>query len=172
MPDATHNAGAPSPGSGGGREEDVRAVVQRVSRATVVVDERVVGQVDTGFLVLVGVTHSDGRREAEWMARKIAGLRVFDDDAGKMNRSLPDIGGSVLVVSQFTLYGDARQGRRPSFTAGARPEQAEPLVDYLVERLRAEDIPVATGEFGAMMAVTLVNDGPVTLWLDTADTAA
>ncbi len=150
----------------------MRAVIQRVSRAAVRVDNQTVGAIERGFLLLLGVTHSDGRAEADWMARKVAGLRLFEDDAGKMNLGLTDIDGAVLVVSQFTLYGDARKGRRPSFTDAARPEQAEPLIDYFVERLRAEGIPVQTGQFQAMMAVELVNDGPVTLILDTAELPA
>jgi D-tyrosyl-tRNA(Tyr) deacylase len=147
----------------------MRAVVQRVSRAAVRVDGVVVGRIERGFLVLLGVTHNDGRAEADWMARKVAGLRIFEDDAGKMNLGLTDIDGAVLVVSQFTLYGDARKGRRPSFTDAARPEQAEPLIDYFIERLGEEGIPVQTGQFQAMMAVEMVNDGPVTLLLDTAE---
>jgi D-tyrosyl-tRNA(Tyr) deacylase len=149
----------------------VRAVVQRVSRAEVRVEGVAVGAIGRGFLVLLGVTHNDGQAEAEWLARKIAGLRIFEDDAGKMNLGLPDVDGAVLVVSQFTLYGDARKGRRPSFAAAARPEQAEPLVDYFAIRLREEGLRVETGVFGAMMDVELLNDGPVTLWLDTADAA-
>jgi D-tyrosyl-tRNA(Tyr) deacylase len=133
------------------------------------VDGVTVGAIGRGFLVLLGATHADGRSEAEWLARKVAGLRIFEDDAGKMNLGLSDVGGAVLVVSQFTLYGDARKGRRPSFTGAARPEQAEPLVDYFASRLREEGLQVDTGVFGAMMEVELVNDGPVTLWLDTAD---
>jgi D-tyrosyl-tRNA(Tyr) deacylase len=147
----------------------LRAVIQRVSRAVVRVDGMSVGAIGRGFLLLLGVTHADGRTEAEWLARKVAGLRIFEDDAGKMNLGLSDVGGAVLVVSQFTLYGDVRRGRRPSFIDAARPEQAEPLVDYLVSRLQEEGLPVATGIFGAMMEVELVNDGPVTLWLDTED---
>ncbi|MCB0202350.1 MAG: D-tyrosyl-tRNA(Tyr) deacylase [Anaerolineae bacterium] len=147
----------------------MRAVVQRVSQASVTVDEQVVGAIGRGFLVLLGVTHDDGEAEAAWLARKIAGLRIFEDEEGKFNRALADVDGAVLVVSQFTLYGDARKGRRPSFTEAARPEQAEPLCDRFVELLRAEGIAVETGIFGAMMAVSLVNDGPVTLLLDTAD---
>ncbi len=147
----------------------MRAVVQRVSRAAVQVDGVTVGAIGRGFLVLLGVTHSDGRAEAEWLARKVAGLRVFEDDAGKMNLGLSEIGGSVLVVSQFTLYGDARKGRRPGFTDAARPEQAKPLVDYFAACLREGGLHVEAGVFGAMMKVELVNDGPVTLWLDTAD---
>jgi len=147
----------------------MRAVVQRVSEASVVVDGQVAGEIGRGFLVLVGVTHSDSEVEAAALARKIAGLRVFEDAAGKFNLALNEIGGAVLVVSQFTLYGDARKGRRPSFTAAARPEHAEPLIQRFVELLRGEGLPVQTGVFGAIMAVHLVNDGPVTLWLDTAE---
>jgi D-tyrosyl-tRNA(Tyr) deacylase len=147
----------------------VRAVIQRVCRASVTVDGETVGQIGRGFLVLVGVTHADGQAEADWLARKISGLRLFEDAAGKMNLGLAEVGGAVLVVSQFTLYGDARKGRRPDFLQAARPEQAEPLIDYLALRLEEEGLPVATGRFRAMMEVALVNDGPVTLWLDTAD---
>jgi D-tyrosyl-tRNA(Tyr) deacylase len=150
----------------------MRAVIQRVSRAAVRVDGVTVGQIGRGFLVLLGVTHGDGRSEADWMSRKIAGLRLFEDEAGKMNLGLSDVGGAALVVSQFTLYGDARKGRRPSFTDAARPEQAEPLIDYFVERLREEGVPVETGQFQAVMEVELVNDGPVTLWVDTAERPA
>jgi D-aminoacyl-tRNA deacylase len=147
----------------------VRAIIQRVSSASVSVDDHVVGAIERGFLVLVGVTHGDTRTEADWLARKIAGLRLFEDEAGKMNLGLADIGGAVLVVSQFTLYGDARKGRRPDFLQAARPEQAEPLITYFVEQLRGQGTAVATGQFRATMQVRLVNDGPVTLWLDTAD---
>jgi len=139
-----------------------------VSQAAVTVDDEIVGRIGRGFVVLLGVTHADGQREAAWLAHKIAGLRVFDDAAGKMNLGLSDVSGEVLVVSQFTLYGDARKGRRPDFLQAARPEQAEPLVDYFVEQLRADGLPVQTGQFRALMQVSLVNDGPVTLWLDTA----
>jgi D-tyrosyl-tRNA(Tyr) deacylase len=145
----------------------MRAVIQRVSQASVTVDGQVVGQIGRGFLVLLGVTHDDGRAEADWLARKIAGLRIFEDNAGKMNLGLADVGGAVLVVSQFTLYGDARKGRRPDFLQAARPEVAEPLVDYFVAQLRGQGLPVETGQFRATMDVELVNEGPVTLWLDT-----
>jgi len=145
----------------------MRALLQRVSYASVSVDGRIVGQIDRGLCVLLGVTHSDGQAEADWLADKIAGIRLFEDGAGKMNLSLADVGGAVLVISQFTLYGDARKGRRPSFIDAARPEQAEPLVDYFVERLRREHgLLVATGVFGAMMKVEIHNDGPVTLMLE------
>jgi D-tyrosyl-tRNA(Tyr) deacylase len=146
----------------------MRALIQRVSEASVTVEGEVVGGIGRGFLVLLGVTQSDRRREAAWLASKVAGLRVFDDAAGKMNLGLVDVGGAVLVVSQFTLYGDARKGRRPDFLQAARPEQAEPLVEYFVEQLRAAGLHVETGRFRAAMQVALVNDGPVTLWLDTA----
>lgn len=144
----------------------MRALIQRVSRGAVSVGGRVVGRIERGFVVLVGVTHADGRAEADWLAAKIAGLRVFDDEAGKMNLALADVGGAILVVSQFTLYGDASKGRRPSFTDAAAPEHAEPLVDYLVQRLRDGGLTVATGVFGAHMELEIHNDGPVTLWVE------
>ena len=150
----------------------MRAVIQRVGRASVRVDGVPVGEIGSGFLVLLGVTHSDGKVEAEWLARKIAGLRIFEDNAGKLNLSLADVRGAVLVVSQFTLYGDARKGRRPDFLQAARPEQAEPLIEYFVAQLRAQGLQVETGRFGAMMDVELVNQGPVTLWLDTDEAPA
>lgn len=148
----------------------MRALIQRVTSASVTVGDEVAGQIDRGFLVLLGVTHSDTAAQADWLARKIATLRVFEDAAGKMNLGLADVGGAVLVVSQFTLYGDARKGRRPDFLQAARPEQAEPLVDRFVAQLRAEGLHAETGRFRAEMQVALVNDGPVTLWLDTAET--
>lgn len=144
----------------------MRALVQRVSRAAVTVDGRVVGRIGRGFVVLLGISHSDGRAEADWVAGRIAGLRVFDDDAGKMNLGLADVDGELLVISQFTLYGDTRKGRRPSFTEAAAPEQAEPLVDYFVNVLRQAGFTVATGVFGAHMAVEIHNDGPVTLMIE------
>lgn len=147
----------------------MRAVVQRVSQASVVVDGTVVGAIGEGFLVLLGITHEDGEAEARWLARKIAGLRVFEDAAGKMNLSLADVGGAVLAVSQFTLYGDVRKGRRPSFVRAARPEQAKPLYERFCHFVAQEGIPVEQGVFQAHMEVALVNDGPVTLWLDTAE---
>ena len=147
----------------------MRAVVQRVSQASVTVDRTTVGAIGRGFLVLLGVTHTDGQTEAQWLARKIAGLRLFEDDAGKMNLGLADVSAGMLVVSQFTLYGDARRGRRPGFVDAARPEQAEPLINYFVDQVRREGLPVETGQFRAHMQVALINDGPVTLWLDTAD---
>jgi D-tyrosyl-tRNA(Tyr) deacylase len=144
----------------------VRVLVQRVARAEVRVAGQVVGSIDRGLLLLVGVTHADGEAEAEWMADKVLGLRLFADAEGKMNLDVTEAGGAVLVVSQFTLYGDARKGKRPSFVDAARPEVAEPLYARFVALLRARGAHVETGEFGAMMAVELVNDGPVTLWLE------
>ena len=144
----------------------MRALLQRVSKAAVLVDGESVGAIERGFLVLLGVTHGDGLEEAKWLANKVAGLRVFEDDQGKMNLALHDVGGSVLVVSQFTLYGDTRKGRRPSFTDAAPPEVAEPLVDYFVERLRQRELHVEEGVFGAHMEIVIHNDGPVTLLLE------
>ena len=144
----------------------MRVVLQRVSRAEVRVDGRVTGRIDRGFLLLVGFTHTDAEAVLVWMADKIVGLRLFADAEEKMNLALPDVGGALLVVSQFTLYGDAAKGRRPSFIDAARPETAIPLYERFVELLRARVDRVETGEFGAMMDVELVNDGPVTLWLE------
>jgi D-tyrosyl-tRNA(Tyr) deacylase len=141
-------------------------IIQRVSEASVSVEGQIMGEIGPGYVALVGVTHGDGRQQAEWLARKVAGLRLFEDEAGRTNRSLADVGGAVLVVSQFTLYADARKGRRPSFTQAAPPAQAEPLIAYFVERLRAAGAPVATGVFRAHMQVALINDGPVTLILE------
>src|SRR4029079_14590970 len=144
----------------------VRTLIQRATRAEVRVAGNVVGRIGHGAVVLVGFTHSDGEEQLAWMADKIVGLRIFADDEDKMNRSILDTGGELLVVSQFTLYGDAVKGRRPSFIDAARPEQAIPLYDRFLGMLRERGVPVATGEFGAAMEVELVNDGPVTLWLE------
>jgi len=144
----------------------MRAVVQRVSRASVTVENVVVGAIDRGLLVLLGVTHADTETAADYLAEKIAGLRIFEDDAGKMNLSVKDIGGAVLAASQFTLYGDVRKGKRPSFDDAARPEQARKLYQYFVELIRAQGLRCETGRFQEMMAVELVNDGPVTILLD------
>jgi D-tyrosyl-tRNA(Tyr) deacylase len=132
----------------------------------VLVDQEVLGQIDRGLLVLLGVTHADTPEKARWLADKIAGLRIFNDAEGRMNLALSDVGGAALVVSQFTLFGDCRKGRRPSFLDAALPEKAIPLYEAFIAALRAEGVPVATGRFGAMMQVELVNDGPVTLVLD------
>lgn len=144
----------------------MRVVLQRVSRARVTVDGRVTGEIGRGLLLLVGFTDGDTDEALAWMAEKVVGLRIFPDDEGKMNRSVEDIDGGLLVVSQFTLYGDARKGRRPSFVDAARPEVAIPLYERFLSILRATGRPVRTGEFGAMMDVELVNDGPVTLVLE------
>jgi D-tyrosyl-tRNA(Tyr) deacylase len=144
----------------------VRGLVQQVRRARVTVDGEEVGAIGPGLCVFVGVTHDDTEAEARRLADKVWGLRVFDDEAGVMNLALPDVGGEVLVVSQFTLYGDTAKGRRPSWLAAARPEQAEPLVDAVVAALRDLGATVATGRFRAHMDVELVNDGPTTLLLE------
>lgn len=146
----------------------MRAVVQRVSTARVLVDGGVVGRIGAGLVVLLGVTHGDTPADARYLAGKVAGLRVFQDDKGKMNRSVGDLAGGLLVVSQFTLYGDCRSGRRPSFDAAAPPDRAQALYDSFVAEVRALGLDVATGVFQAHMQVELVNDGPVTLILDTA----
>lgn len=144
----------------------MRVLVQRVSRAEVRVGERVTGRIGVGLALLVGFTHTDGDEQLAWMADKVTGLRIFPDSDDKMNRSIAEAGGALLVVSQFTLYGDAVKGRRPSFVDAARPEVAQPLFDRFLDQLRARGVSVETGEFGASMAVELVNDGPVTLWLE------
>jgi D-tyrosyl-tRNA(Tyr) deacylase len=145
----------------------MRVVVQRVSRASVTIDGEVVGRIDRGLMILLGITHDDKPEQARWLAEKVIGLRIFNDADGKMNLGITDIGGAVLVVSQFTLYGDAQKGRRPSFIAAARPEQAIPLYEEFINGIKALGVPVETGRFGAMMQVELVNDGPVTLIIDT-----
>jgi D-aminoacyl-tRNA deacylase len=144
----------------------MRAVVQRVSRATVTINEKVTGEIGHGLLVLLGVGQNDNEGDAEYCAEKICGLRIFEDDQGKMNRSLLDGGGSVLAVSQFTLYGDVRRGKRPSFDAAARPEGAKRLYEYFVEKIRAAGLHCETGRFQEMMHVALVNEGPVTILID------
>ena len=144
----------------------MRVLLQRVSRAEVRVGARVTGRIEQGYLLLVGLTHTDDDATLAWMADKVIGLRLFADADDKMNLALADVGGALLVVSQFTLYGDAVKGRRPSFVDAARPEVAIPLYDRFVTMLRDRGAQVETGEFGAMMDVELVNDGPVTLWLE------
>ncbi len=144
----------------------MRAVVQRVSEARVRVDSEVVGEIRAGLLVFLGVGREDTEKDVDFLAGKIAGLRIFPDEAQKMNLSLLDAGGAMLVVSQFTLHGDCRKGRRPAFIAAAPPEQAEPLYERFVAQVGKRGVPVAAGRFGAMMEVELVNDGPVTLLLD------
>ena len=144
----------------------MRAIVQRVSRAKVEVNGEVTGEIGLGLLILLGVGRGDTEEDAIYLAEKIAGLRVFEDDAGKMNRALGDVGGSVLAVSQFTLYGDVRRGKRPSFDAAAPPEKARELYEFFVGRVRAAGIRCETGRFQEMMKVELVNEGPVTILLD------
>ncbi len=147
----------------------MRAVLQRVKHASVKVDGEVIGNISDGLLVLLGIRGTDTEKELDWMVKKVAGLRIFTDDDGKMNRSLQDVGGEMLVVSQFTLYGDCIKGRRPSFTDAARPEKAIPLYEEFVYRVKKLGITVETGEFGADMKVELLNDGPVTLVVDTPE---
>jgi D-aminoacyl-tRNA deacylase len=145
----------------------MRAVLQRVRRARVLVADEIVGAIDQGLLVLLGIAPTDTRAQSEWLADKIVGLRIFNDSAGKMNLSLCDVSGSMLIVSQFTLYGDARKGRRPSFIGAAAPEIAIPLYESFIDSAKALGVLVSTGRFGADMQVELVNDGPVTIILDT-----
>lgn len=144
----------------------MRIVLQRVSRASVTIEGRTAGSIERGFCLLVGFTHTDTPAICDWMAEKVAGLRLFSDAEGKMNVGLVEAGGAVLVVSQFTLYGDTAKGRRPSFIDAARPEVAVPLYEHFLQALRSCGLEVETGEFGAMMDVALVNDGPVTLILE------
>ena len=144
----------------------MRAVVQRVSRASVTIDGEFAGSIGIGLLVLLGVTHDDTPENAKWLAEKVAGLRIFNDVDGKMNRDLSDVNGAMLIVSQFTLYGDSSKGKRPSFIGAAPPSVAIPLYEAFINGVKALGIPVATGQFGADMKVELVNDGPVTLIVD------
>lgn len=144
----------------------MRAVIQLVSRASVTVDQKIIGTIDHGLLVLLGVGCADTEKEASYLAAKIAGLRIFPDQNGQMNKSIQDVGGAILVVSQFTLYGDCRKGRRPSYNQAAPPEIANRLYQYFIERVKALGITTACGQFQAMMEVSLVNQGPVTIILD------
>jgi len=144
----------------------LRAVVQRVRRGSVTVDRETIARIDKGFVILLGVAKGDTEESARWLAKKCAGLRVFEDEAGLMNLGLADVGGKAIVVSQFTLYGDCDKGRRPSFSESAPPEVAEPLYNLFVEAMRSEGIHVETGKFQAKMLVELANDGPVTLILE------
>jgi D-aminoacyl-tRNA deacylase len=148
----------------------MRAVVQRVSRAKVTVNGQISGQIGPGLLVLLGVGQGDAEADADYLAEKIAGLRIFEDAEGKMNRAVGESGGAVLAVSQFTLYGDVRRGKRPSFDGAARPEQARRLYGHFVEKIRAAGLRCETGQFQEMMQVELVNDGPVTILLDSKKT--
>ena len=144
----------------------MKAVVQRVKQSTVTVDGTIVGQIQHGLLILLGVSKDDREPDADYLADKIANLRIFEDEGGKMNRSLLDIGGEALVVSQFTLFGDCRKGRRPSFINAAPPDKANQLYEYFIQKLKEKSVPIQTGVFRAMMDVALVNDGPVTLILE------
>ncbi len=141
----------------------MRIVVQRSKKASVTVNDEIVGEIEHGLVLLVGVTHDDTEEDAAFLADKVVNLRIFDDENGKMNHSLLDVGGSILSVSQFTLYGDCRKGRRPNFMGAAKPEQAKNLYDYFNQLLMEKNVKVETGEFGAMMDVSLINDGPITL---------
>ena len=142
------------------------AVLQRASEGKVTVEDRITGEIDSGLVILLGVAQGDTESDADFLADRIAGFRVFNDDQGKMNRSIRDVNGSALVISQFTLAGDWRKGRRPSFTSAAPPEEGERLYEYFCDQLRKLEVPVKTGEFGAMMKVSLINDGPVTFVMD------
>lgn len=144
----------------------MRAVIQKVSQANVTVENQQVGQIDQGIVVLLGVTHEDTEADADYLAKKITQLRIFEDEQGKMNLSLLDIKGAILSISQFTLYAETKKGRRPSFSKAARPNQAKPLYEYFNEQVRRLGVEVETGEFGAMMDVSLTNDGPVTIVID------
>jgi D-aminoacyl-tRNA deacylase len=146
----------------------MRAVVQRVSHAQVAVNQKIVGKTGHGLLILLGVAQGDSEADAEYLADKIVGLRIFDDENGKMNLDAASIGGEILVVSQFTLYGDVRRGKRPSFDAAAPPDRARQLYEYFVDRLRATGVPCETGRFQEVMQVELVNEGPVTILLDSS----
>ena len=148
------------------RKSHARSTSARLSQASVTVESQIVGEIGPGFVALVGVGHADSEEQSAWLAQKVAGLRVFEDEDGKFNRSVQDIGGSVLVISQFTLFADARKGRRPSFVDAAPPEQAAPLVEHFAQCLRAEGIPIAMEVFGAHMLVQIHNDGPVTILLE------
>lgn len=147
----------------------MRAVIQRVKEAKVSVSNQIIGQIDHGLMVLLGVTPGDEKEDADYLARKICQLRIFEDDQGKMNRSLLDVGGSILSISQFTLYSDTRKGRRPSFTKAAKPEQANELYQYFNQQVSAIGIKTETGQFGALMDVSLINNGPVTIIIDSDD---
>lgn len=147
----------------------MKVVLQRTGPANVTVDGEVTGAIDKGYMLLVGITHTDNEEDVAFVAKKIANLRLWEDEEGKMNRSILEAGGDILSVSQFTLYGDTKKGRRPSFIQAARPEQAEPLWELFNEKLEAQGLKVQTGRFGAMMDVQLVNDGPVTIIVESKD---
>ncbi|WP_319200190.1 D-aminoacyl-tRNA deacylase [uncultured Ilyobacter sp.] len=147
----------------------MRVVAQRVSKAQVSVEGNVVGKIDKGLLIFLGITHRDNEKDAKWLVNKISGLRIFSDEDGKMNKSIEDIEGEILLISQFTLYGDARKGRRPSFIDAAKPDIAVPLYNKFIELIREKNLKVSTGEFGADMKVELLNDGPVTMIIESPE---
>ncbi|WP_440895958.1 D-aminoacyl-tRNA deacylase [Amphibacillus sp. Q70] len=144
----------------------MRAVIQRVSEASVSVSGQTIGQIEQGLMILLGVTHEDTKEDADYLVKKICQLRIFEDDQGKMNLSLLDVGGSILSISQFTLYSDTRKGRRPGFSKAAKPDQANELYHYFNEQINAMHVKIETGQFGALMDVSLVNNGPVTIMID------
>ncbi|QNM16138.1 MULTISPECIES: D-aminoacyl-tRNA deacylase [Fusobacterium] len=150
----------------------MRAVVQKVKYSSVTVDNEIIGKIDNGFMILLGVTHEDTLKEVEWLSKKIKDLRIFEDQDGKMNLSLEDVKGEVLIISQFTLYGNCIKGRRPSFTDAAKPDHAENLYNKFIEKFQSFGIKTQTGKFGADMKVELLNDGPVTMIIDTKDVGA
>ena len=150
----------------------MRAVVQKVKYSSVTVDNEIIGKIDNGFMILLGVTHEDTLKEVEWLSKKIKDLRIFEDQDGKMNLSLEDVKGEVLIISQFTLYGNCVKGRRPSFTDAAKPDHAENLYNKFIEKFQSFGIKTQTGKFGADMKVELLNDGPVTMIIDTKDVGA
>ena len=147
----------------------MRVVAQRVSKAQVSIEGNVVGKIDKGLLIFLGITHRDNEKDAKWLVNKISGLRIFSDEDGKMNKSIEDIEGEILLISQFTLYGDARKGRRPSFIDAAKPDIAVPLYNKFIELIREKNLKVSTGEFGADMKVELLNDGPVTMIIESPE---
>ena len=144
----------------------MRVLIQRVSRASVQVQEEVIGKIDQGFLVLVGVEDEDGPEDVDYLVRKVSQMRIFEDEAGKLNLSIDQVGGSILSISQFTLHANTKKGNRPSFVRAGQPDHAEKLYQEFNQKLKDQGLPVETGQFGADMAVSLVNDGPVTIWLD------
>lgn len=144
----------------------MKILIQRVAKASVKIENKIVGKIEKGFLVFLGITHNDSEKEAQFLADKVVNLRVFEDNQGKMNLSLKDTGGSVLIISQFTLYGDAVKGRRPSFTDAAKPEKAILLYEYFISEIRKNGIKAETGSFGAKMEVSLINSGPVTIMIE------